>query len=190
LQDDLTFDRLNGGQAKEPGMSETIDRFRSSTWGWLRGTVAGWGTLLLAVAGVLGMILAGGGVIAVPPAAPLVLTVIALGIVVWKWIEFMAAAYEVTPDRLIIHRGIFVKSIDEIELYRVKDVRLDFTLISQWANLGSIGVTSSDETTRNGALILPHIHDARRRREELRVLVDAARQKRRVREVDMVHEDF
>ena len=36
--------------------------------------------------------------------------------------------YEVTEERLIIRRGIFVKSIDEIELYRIKDVRIDFTI--------------------------------------------------------------
>lgn len=171
-------------------MPETVDRFRSSTWGWLRGTAAGIGTILLGLAGVIGMVLAGGDVIAVPPAAPLLLTVIAAGIVLWVWIGFLGATYEVTPDRLIIHRGIFVKSIDEVELYRVKDVRLDFTLLSQWANIGTIGVTSSDETTRAGTLALPHIHNAKQRREELRLLVDAARQKRRVREVDMVHEDF
>lgn len=171
-------------------MSQSTDRFRSSTLGWLLGTLAGWGTILLGIAGLAGMILAGGDVLQVPPLAPLALTLAALVIFAWKWIGYLGATYEVTPERLIIHRGIFVKSIDEIELYRVKDVRLDFTLISQWANLGTIGITSSDETTRNGALTLPDIHNARQRREELRLLVDAARQKRRVREIDMVHEDI
>ena len=32
-------------------MDEVRDSFRSSTWGWLRGTLAGIGTILLAVAG-------------------------------------------------------------------------------------------------------------------------------------------
>lgn len=35
-----------------------------------------------------------------------------------------------------------------------------------------------------------HIEKARPRREELRRLVDAARQRRGVREIDMVHEDI
>lgn len=171
-------------------MPQPLDTFRSSTWGWLRGTLPGWGTIALGLAGIAGMIMAGGGVIPVEPAAMLVLTVIALGIVAWKWVEFLSATYEVTEDRLIIHRGIFVKSLDEIEMYRIKDVRLDFTLISQWASLGSIGITSSDEITRTGALVMPHIHNAKARRETLRGLVDAARQKRRVREIDMAHEDY
>ena len=33
-------------------MPEVLDRFRSSTWGWLRGTLVGWLTLLLCLVGV------------------------------------------------------------------------------------------------------------------------------------------
>ena len=142
-------------------MPEVLDRFRSSTWGWLRGTLLGWLTLLLCLVGV-GFL-----------------------IILIQWIRFLDVTYELTEDRLILRKGIFVKSIDEIELYRVKDVRMDFTLINQWAGIGTIGIDSSDETTRDGALVIPHIERAAERREEMRQLVDAARQKRRVRELDV-----
>jgi uncharacterized membrane protein YdbT with pleckstrin-like domain len=142
------------------------DTFRSSTWGWLRGTLAGWVTLLLCLVGI------------------------GLLIVLAKWVENLAASYEISDDRLVIRRGIFIKSLDEIELYRVKDIRLDFSLINQWAGIGTITINSSDETTRRAPLVLPHIEAAEQRREELRRLVDAARQKRRVREIDMAHEDI
>lgn len=146
-------------------MPETIDHFRSSTWGWLRGTFAGWLTLLLCLVGA------------------------GLLIVAWKWLANLATTYELTDDRLILHKGIFAKSIDEIELYRVKDIRIDFTLINQWAGIGTISITSSDETTRDGPLVIRAVEDARARREKLRLLVDAARQKRRVREIDVGHEE-
>ena len=123
-------------------MAEILDRFRSSTGGWLRGTLAGWGTILLCLVGV-GFL-----------------------IILAKWIENIGATFEVTGDRLIIRRGIISKSIDEVELYRVKDIRLDFSLLNQWANIGTITIVSSDETTRR------------------------ARQRRRVREIDMIHEDL
>lgn len=142
-------------------MPEVLDRFRSSTWGWLRGTLLGWLTLLLCLVGV------------------------GLLIVLVQWIRNLDTTYELTEDRLILRKGIFVKSVDEIELYRVKDVRMDFTLISQWAGIGTISIDSSDETTRGGALVMPHIERAAERREEMRRLVDAARQKRRVRELDV-----
>ena len=32
-------------------MDEVRDSFRSSTWGWLRGTLAGLGTIVLGIAG-------------------------------------------------------------------------------------------------------------------------------------------
>lgn len=163
-------------------MEEPIDRFRSSTLGWLRGTLAGWGTILLIVAGIAGAAIGDWGLY------PLALSAIGLAVILILWVRNLAATYEICRDRLLIRRGILVKSIDEIELYRVKDVRLDFTLVNQLAGIGTIGVTSSDETTRGAMLKMPYVEQAGQRREELRRLVDDARQRRRVREIDMVDE--
>ena len=167
-------------------MEQAQDTFRSSTGGWLIATAAGLGTLFLGLAGiVLAAVDAGGYGL-----APLALTAIALLIVLVKWVQNLAASYAITPERLIIRRGIIFKSVDEVELYRVKDVRIDFSLLNQVAGLGRITITSSDETTREGDLVMSDLLKAQERRELLRRLVDAARQKRRVREIDMVHEDI
>ena len=166
-------------------MEAARDTFRSSTLGWLRGTLAGWGTVLLIVGGlVLALVLPD------RDAGPwaLFLTLIGVAVLLVKWVQNLAATFEITEERLIIRRGIFFKSIDEIELYRVKDVRLDFTLINQWAGIGTLCVSSSDETTRTGDLLMRHIERAQPRREELRRLVDVARRKRGVRELDMAHD--
>ena len=167
-------------------MDERLDTFRSSTLGWLLGTLAGWGTVLLALAGValMAMNVQGAGLYW------LALTAAALIIMLVKWFQNLAATYEVTDERLVIRRGIIMKSVDEIELYRIKDVRIDFSLINQIAGIGRITIASSDETTREGDLVIRDIQKAQERREQLRRLVDTARQKRRVREVDMVHEDM
>ena len=165
-------------------MEPPIDSFRSSTWGWLRGTLAGWGTIALVPAGIL---------LTAPGEWgrwPLLISALALLIVLWKWFENLAASFDICPDRLIVHRGLFIKSLDEVELYRVKDVRLDFSLINQMAGIGTITVNSSDETTRGAPLRLRHVERAAARREQLRGLVEAARQKRRVREIDLMHEDY
>ncbi len=118
------------------------------------------------------------------------LSLVAVGIFVWRWLENFASKFEVTEERLIIRRGIIAKSVDEIELYRIKDVRINFSIINQIVGIGTICISSSDETTRNGDLVIRDVERAQARREELRRLVDTARQKRRVREIDMVHEDF
>ena len=167
-------------------MDQVSDSFRPSTAGWLRGTAAGLGTVLMGVAGFAATIAVAGDW----GAWPLVLTGLAALIVLWKWIQNMSAKYEITPERLIVRRGIVFKSIDEIELYRIKDVRMDFSLLNQWAGIGNICLASSDETTRVGDLVMRHIEKAQSRREELRRLVDAARQRRGVREIDMVHEEI
>jgi uncharacterized membrane protein YdbT with pleckstrin-like domain len=118
----------------------------------------------------------------------LVLSVVAVGLFLWRWFQNLASKYEVTEERLIIRRGLVAKSVDEIELYRIKDVRINFSVINQIAGIGTISIASSDETTRGGDLVIRDVERAQARREDLRRLVDAARQKRRVREFDM-HED-
>ena len=162
-------------------MDQVQDTFRSSLGGWLWGTAAGLGTIILGLLGIGATIAKAGNW----GAWPLVLTALALVIVLLKWLEVMGSLYQITPERLIVKRGIFLKSIDEVELYRIKDIRMDFSLLNQWAGIGTICMVSSDETTRTGELVLRNVPRAQSRREELRSLVDAARKTRGVREMDM-----
>ena len=161
-------------------MDQVQDTFRSSLGGWFWGTAAGLGTLVL---GLLGIVLT----VAVAGdwhAWPLLLTGVALAILLFKWLQVMSSLYEITPERLILKRGIVMKSIDEVELYRVKDIRMDYSLLNQMAGIGNICLVSSDETTRTGELVLRNVPKALQRREQLRGLVDAARKQRGVREMD------
>jgi len=142
-----------------------VDEFRSSTRRWLLGSFAGWGTLLICLAGI-GFVIIG-----------------------VRWLKNRSASYEITDQRLIIKRGILFKTIDEIELYRIKDVRLGYSLLNQMTDIGTITLSSSDRTTSGGEFILRDIPMARDRREGLRKLVDRARQRRGVREMDIDQED-
>ncbi|TCP73239.1 PH domain-containing protein [Sphingomonas sp. PP-CE-1G-424] len=142
-------------------MERPVDEFRSSTRRWLLGSFAGWGTLLTCLAGV-GFVIIG-----------------------VRWLKNRSASYEITDQRLIIKRGILFKTIDEIELYRIKDVRLGYSLLNQMTDIGTIILTSTDRTTSGGEFTLRDIPMARDRREGLRKLVDRARQRRGVREVDV-----
>lgn len=142
-----------------------VDQFRSSTARWLFGSFSGWGTLLLCLAGV-GFLILG-----------------------WRWLRNMAASYEVTDQRLIVRRGILIRTVDEIELYRVKDVRLEYSLLNQLVDIGTIALTSSDPSTAGAKFVLRDVPMARDRREGLRGLVERARVRRGVREIDMGGED-
>ncbi|HEU0045455.1 PH domain-containing protein [Sphingomonas sp.] len=148
-----------------PAMPETpVDQFRTATGRWLYGSLAGWGTLLLCLVGV-GLI-----------------------IVLVRWLGALATSYEVTDQRLIVRRGLIMKTVDEIELYRIKDVRLDYSLLNQMADIGTITLTSTDRTTGDTQFVLRNVPHARERREGLRGLVERARQRRGVREIDVDHE--
>nr|WP_282580507.1 PH domain-containing protein [Sphingomonas faeni] len=125
------------------------------------GSFAGWGTMLTCLAGV-GFVIIG-----------------------VRWLKNRSTSYEITDQRLIIKRGILFKTIDEIELYRIKDVRLGYSLLNQITDIGTIILTSSDRTTAGGEFTLRDIPMARDRREGLRKLVDRARQRRGVRELDV-----
>ena len=151
-----------------PGTYDTereVDSFRSSTNRWLLGSFAGWGTILACLIGV------------------------GLVIIAVRWLQNMASSYEITDQRLIVRRGLIMKSIDEIELYRIKDVRVDFSLINQFADIGTITITSSDRTTGNAQFVLRDVPAARERREGIRKLVDRARRQRGVRELDVDADD-
>ena len=143
-----------------------VDSFRSSTNRWLLGSFTGWLTILSCAIGV--------GIV----------------IIAIRWLQNMAAAYEITDQRLIVKRGLVMKSIDEIELYRIKDVRVDFSVINQIADIGTITITSSDRTTQNMQFVLRDIPAARERREGIRKLVDRARRQRGVRELDIDEDDY
>ncbi len=142
-------------------MEKSIATFRSSTSRWLVGSLAGIGTLILCAVGV------------------------GLVIIAWRWLRNVSESYELTDQRLIINSGIFNKRTDEIELFRVKNVAVDYTLINQWVDIGRITIQSSDATTGSQPLVLVDIPQARALREKMRTLVNAARQARGVREIDV-----
>jgi len=138
-----------------------VDAFRSSTARWLVGSFAGWGTLLLCLVGV-GLVL--------------------LGV---RWLRNRTTAFEVTDQRLIVSRGVLFRTVDEIELYRVKDVRLEYSLLNGVADIGTITLTATDRTAAGGIFSLRDVPMARERREGLRRLVERARMRRGVRELDV-----
>jgi len=145
-------------------MEKSIAKFRASTSRWLIGSFAGWGTLLLCLVGV------------------------GLVIVAVRWLRNVATSYELTDQRLIIESGIVNRHIDEIELFRIKDVKLDYSLLNGWADIGCITINSSDPTTAGAPLILHDVPSARAVREEMRALVNEARRARNVREIDVDYE--
>lgn len=140
---------------------QEISSFSPTTGRWLFGTFAGWITLALCV------------------------ILIGIPILLLMWLRNVFTKFTVTDQRVKIQTGIIFKRIDEIELYRIKDIKVNYSLLNQIFNIGVVTLISSDTTTQSAPFRLAYITDARSVRETLRNLVERARRRRGVRELDM-----
>lgn len=112
--------------------------------------------------------------------------IITIPYALWKYLEVKYTKFTLTSQRLRVERGVLSKSVDEVELYRIKDTQLNQTLADRVLNIGTVEVLSSDET--NSKLLLPKIPNPREVREQLRLSVEKVRLSRGVREVDVAWE--
>jgi uncharacterized membrane protein YdbT with pleckstrin-like domain len=100
-----------------------------------------------------------------------------------RWWVTKCTHYELTSQRLRIRTGILNKVVDELELFRVKDYSMEQPFLLRLIGLGNISMVSSDASHPNVALrAIPGVEDVR---EKLRTAVQAERDRRRVRELDV-----
>lgn len=108
--------------------------------------------------------------------------VIPIFIALWKFLVVKTWKIEITNQRLITEKGVLSKTTDELELYRVKDLRLHEPFLLRLVGLSNIILVTSDRT--NPMVIIPSIADGKNIREKLRLAVEARRDKKGVRETD------
>ena len=112
----------------------------------------------------------------------LCLLIIPLPVAIWKWLETRNTVYTLTDQRLKFTRGVFSKTTEDLELYRVRDTKFEQSFFERMVGLGEIEVFTTDETSPT--IKLPFIQDAETVREKIRGLVEARRDAKRVRYLD------
>jgi uncharacterized membrane protein YdbT with pleckstrin-like domain len=142
-----------------------------------------WGAVLVAVivAGALAM----SSMEAVPSAVVLAFVaalLVPLAIIAWKWLVIANTRYELTSQRLRTRTGVLNKHFDELELYRVRDYKLEQPFLQRLFSLSTVILTTSDKS--NPLLVLRAIPRGELLREQMRTYVEEARTRRGVREVD------
>ncbi|MFA5864050.1 MAG: PH domain-containing protein [Phycisphaerae bacterium] len=73
---------------------------------------------------------------------------LALAVVLWlvgKIIVFKSIFYRVTSDRIEFEEGVFNKDVDNMDLYRIVDLRLRRTLLDRIFGIGTIELVTNDE---------------------------------------------
>jgi uncharacterized membrane protein YdbT with pleckstrin-like domain len=108
--------------------------------------------------------------------------VIPIFIILWQWLVVKNTKYELTTERLITRHGVLNKKMDELELYRVRDYKLEQPIFLRPFGLGNITLQTSDKS--HPLVTIRAIPNGEQLREQLRNAVEECRVKKRVREVD------
>ena len=104
--------------------------------------------------------------------------VVPVFIAVWKWLVLHNVRYELTTERFKVRQGVLNKELDEVELYRVRDYRLEQPFWLRLFSLGNITLRTTDES--NPYIELRAIRDSERVYELTRKNVEECRVKKRV----------
>ncbi len=108
--------------------------------------------------------------------------IVPLFIALYLYLHTKHTIYVLTQERLRVYSGIFAKRIDDLELYRVKDTSYSQPLILRFFSLANIRLITSDATWQDSEI--QGIEKGIALREKIRKIVEAARMKKGVREVD------
>jgi len=99
----------------------------------------------------------------------------------WKQSLVRHTSYELTTERLRVTHGIFSLEVDDIELYRIKDIHVRQPLVQRVFGLGSIVIWSSDVTLPRCRIHAQPIGVVRELREQIRLLSEDLRDRKVVR---------
>lgn len=94
-----------------------------------------------------------------------------------EWLRIRHTHYCVTSERVLVTSGVFSKSIQQIELYRVRDLAVEYPLVLRLFGKGSISLLSTDKTSPQ--LVVAGIDNAAAIKEEIRFAVEALRQRKK-----------
>lgn len=92
------------------------------------------------------------------------------------WLRSLSLTLEITSQRIRVHRGVFSKNIETLELFRVDDISVDEPFTMRMLGNGVLHIKSSDRD--QGDLVLRGIPAPLALAEQLRKYIQLERQKR------------
>lgn len=70
-----------------------------------------------------------------------------LGVAAWAWVSRAGASYRLYADRLEIETGLLGRKIENVELFRIRDIGLQQGLFGRLGNYGDISIHSNDASS-------------------------------------------
>ncbi len=119
-----------------------------------------------------------------PRGVALVPFVLGLGLLLSVWIRVKSCRYRLTTQRLFVRRGWVARHVDELELYRVKDVAVNQGILQRLMGYGTVTVLADDDTTPETALV--KISSPTKVKELIRTQYRAARQREGVHPAELM----
>jgi uncharacterized membrane protein YdbT with pleckstrin-like domain len=113
----------------------------------------------------------------------LCLLVIPIPYAIWRYVATRCFTYEVTTQSLHIRQGVFSRRTDSLLMYRVKDASFVQPFVMRLVGIGNVELQTSDTTTP--FLVIRGVPDADALRLRIMKAVDAARDRKGVRELDV-----
>ncbi len=74
------------------------------------------------------------------------LALTALAVLAWKVLALKSHYYEVTPDRIEWSHGVLDRKIDNLDMFRIVDLKLRRSLLEALVGIGTVTVHTSDES--------------------------------------------
>lgn len=109
--------------------------------------------------------------------------VVPIFIGLWKWLVVRNTRYELTSERLRLREGVLNKKLDELELYRVRDYRLEQPFWLRLFSAGNVIVRTTD--TMNPIVVLRAVEKSEEVLGLLRRHVEDCRARKNVRALDV-----
>lgn len=106
-------------------------------------------------------------------------------IVLIVWLSVRFNKYKVTTERLITTRGIIFRKMEEVELFRIKDVNVSQSVLGRILNYGTVRIEATDTTTPT--LKIKGIDRPIEIKEQLRSLYRKSRKKERVVNTELIY---
>ena len=100
-----------------------------------------------------------------------------------RYLQLRCKIFELTTQRFKITSGVFTKTTETLELYRVKDIEMRQPFFSRLVGIENVQMTTSDASSPS--VLIEAVPSSVGFADKLRNQVEIIRQQKRVREIDI-----